>query len=176
MKSLALLVIAALSVSCSREPKEHLAREAVLSEGETIKATNKNGKIQITYVSPIRRKYQWNREERVVTLIRREEPFDGKLGLYEPADSWFFFLRKTRLVLEEALRHFDSDTEAGAALLESRDYMDWAYTPDGLVVGFGLTPSRKQVNISLFQFMIRDQKPSNLSGARPGQIAVFYSK
>jgi hypothetical protein len=175
MKTLALPLIAALSVSCSRGANEDSPRETVLSQGQTIEATNKNGKIKITYVSPLRRKYQWNGQERVVTLIPRQEPFDGRLGLYQPADSWILGLRKTRLVLDEAIRNFDSNEKAIDALVESRGYMDWVYTSDGLVVGFGQTPSRKQVNINVFQFLVRGRKPANLLGSRPQQIEIRFA-
>ena len=70
------------------------------------------------------------------------------------------------------MRNFDSEEEAKAALLESSAYMDWVYTPDGLVVGFGQTPSRKQINFDLFQFLVRGQKPINLPGSRTDNISI----
>jgi hypothetical protein len=82
-----------------------------------------------------------------------------------------FGFGKARLVLDEAVRNFDSEDEAKAALVESNSYMDWVYTPDGLVVGYGQTASRKQVNIDLFQFLVRGQKPANLPAAH-SQISV----
>jgi len=176
MKIVALGLLVALCISCRRERNEGSVREAVLSVGQTVEAINKNGKVRISYVSPLRRKYEWDTEHRTVGLKPRRERFDGKLGIYDPADAWIFNLRKIRLVLDEATRNFDSDERARAALVESSAYMDWVYTPDGFVVGFGRAPSRHQININVFQFLIRGQKPTNLPGSRPDQISVTYSK
>src|SRR5207249_3713450 len=127
MKIVALGLLVALCISCRRERNEGSVREAVLSVGQTVEAINKNGKVRISYVSPLRRKYEWDTEHRTVGLKPRRERFDGKLGIYDPADAWIFNLRKIRLVLDEATRNFDSDERARAALVESSAYMDWVY-------------------------------------------------
>jgi hypothetical protein len=162
-------------VSCS-DSKNNIVKEAVLSPGQTVEATNRFGTVRISYVSPIKRKYEWDGKSRIVKMIARDEPFQGKLGLYEPADSWVFFSTKTRLVVEEAVRHFDTEEQIKTALIEGSAVMDWVYTSDGLVVGFGRTPTRRQINIDLFQFLLRGQKPSGLAGARPNQIRLIETK
>ena len=50
--------------------------------------------------------------------------------------------------------------------------MDWVYTPDGLVLGYGLTPSRRQVNIDVYQVLLGGKKPLQLRGAKPDAITV----
>ena len=54
--------------------------------------------------------------------------------------------------------------------------MDWVYTNDGLVIGFGRTPVRKQINIDLFQFLLLRQKQGAIAGARPDNIRLFKAK
>lgn len=148
-------------------------KDAVLSEGQSVEASNKNGTIKITYISPTKRRYDWDGTSRVVKMIARTEPFQGKQGLYEPADSLGLNPFAVRLVVEESVRNFDSEDELRAALIQSSAIADWVYTGDGLVVGFGRAPSRKQINVDLFQFLLQGQKPFGLVGARPDQIRMI---
>jgi hypothetical protein len=53
--------------------------------------------------------------------------------------------------------------------------MDWAYTADGLVMGYGKTSTRNQVNIDLFQILIGGAKPKDLKGARDTAIQIIRS-
>jgi hypothetical protein len=140
-------------------------RETVLRAGETIEATNNNGTVRISYVSPVRRKYEWDGRARTITLLARDEPFQGRLGLYEPASSWGLNPFETRLVVQESIRHFRSMEEVEKALVESSRIMDWVYTSDGLVVGFGRSPARKQINIDVWQVLVRGEKPRALKGS-----------
>lgn len=155
--------------------KNNVVKEAVLSPGQSIEATNKFGTIRVSYVSPIKRKYEWDGESRIIEMIARRQPFQGKLGLYDPADSWGFS-SKARLVVEESVLHFDNEEEMTAALIEGSAVMDWVYTNDGLVIGFGKTPTRRQINVDLFQFLLRGEKPSALAGARPNNIRLIEAK
>ncbi|PYL58067.1 MAG: hypothetical protein DMF30_03950 [Verrucomicrobia bacterium] len=83
---------------------------------------------------------------------------------------------ETRLVVEEASIDFGKEDQIYAFLKQSSAYMDWVYTSDGLVVGFGRTPSRKQSNIDLWQILLRGQKPVGLIGARREQIVLTEQK
>ena len=149
---------------------------AVLSQGQSVEATNKNGKVRISYVSTMRRQYEWDGRSRVVKMIARAEPFAGKLGLYEPASSWGLNPFEIRLVVEEASIDFNNEDQIYAFLKQSSSYMDWIFTSDGLVVGFDRTPSRKQINIDVWQILLRGQKPVGLVGARPEHIVLTGQK
>jgi hypothetical protein len=107
-------------------------------------------------------------------MIPRREPFQGKLGLYEPADSGGSNQSETLLVVEESVRDFENKEQVKAALIEGSALMDWIYSDDGLVVGFTRTPSRNQVD--LYQFLIHGQKPTALPGARPDRIRMTQSR
>jgi len=149
-----------------------VVKGAVLSPGQSVEASNKNGNVRISYLSPIKRKYEWDRRSRIVKMIAREKPFQGKLGLYEPADSWGLNPFKIRLVVQESVLDFDSIDQIYAFLRQSSAYMDQVYTSDGLVVGFGRTPARNQIDFDLWQILLRGRKPTDLRGARPNLITL----
>ena len=147
-------------------------RNAVLKPGETVEAYNSTGKVRISYIDATKRRYQWDGRSQLVAMIPREEVFDGKLGLYEPADSWGLSFWKDRLVVQESVINFESVAAIEAFLLQSRDYMNWVYSDDGLVVGFGRTPARKQINIDLWQLLLHGEKPKKLKGAQNTAIQL----
>ena len=159
--------------SCKPNSDEIPVRNAILKPGETVEANNSNGKVRIAYVAATKRRYEWNEKSRVVTLIPREEIFDGKLGLYEPANAWALPFSKDRLVVQESIINFENLSEIEAFLVQSKDYMDWVYNDDGLVVGFGRTPARRQIDIDLWQLLLHGKKPTGLSGARPDRIQLI---
>lgn len=146
---------------------------AVLSPRQSVEATNKNGTIKISYMTPIKRKYEWDGKTRVVKMIRRSEPFQGRLGLYNPADSWGLNPFEIRIVVEEAVRDFDNEDQIYAFLRQSSQIMDWVYTSDGLVIGFGRTPARNQINVDLWQILLHGKKPSGLKEANPNAIRLI---
>jgi hypothetical protein len=149
---------------------------AVLSPGKGVIATNKNGTVKIFYISPTSRKYQWDGKARIIKLTARSRSFDGRLGLYDPADSWGLNPFEVRAVVQEAVRNFESLREIYAFLRQSSNYMDWVYTSDGLVVGFGRTPARKQINIDLWQLLLKGAKPQNLRGANLEAIRLVVER
>ncbi len=167
-------IIAFVSIICAHcYAGDPMVEGSVLTSGQTVRAMNKNGTVKISYISPIKRQYEWDGRTRVMKLIPRAEVFDGRRGLYEPADSWGINPFEIRLVLEEAVWNFDNEESMYNFLREGSNYMDWVYTCDGLVLGLGRTPSRKQINISLWQILLNKKKPANLKGARPDRIALF---
>ena len=161
---------------CNIASEEPVVNGAVLFPGQSIEASNKNGKVRISYVTSVKRKYEWDGRVKIVKMIPRKEPFGGRLGLYNPASSWGLNPFEIRPVVEEATINFDSEDQIYAFLRQSSDYMDWVFTNNGLVVGFGRTPSRKQINIDLWQILLRGRKPNGLIGAEPEHIVVTGQK
>lgn len=145
--------------------------DAVLEAHQAIEATNKFGSVRVSYISPTRRRYEWDGRSRGVNLIVRDKPWMGEQGLYDPADC-FLICRTPRLVLGEAVHDFDSYEQIYRFLYQGSSVMDWVYTNDGLVVGFGRSPQRDQINIDVRQITIRGQKPENLRGARESDIRL----
>jgi hypothetical protein len=145
-------------------------RQVVLHPGQSVEAANKFGRVKVSYVSPVKRKYEWDGKSRIVKMIPRPEPWLGELGLYDPADCYFMLCRMPRLVVEEAYHDFDSYDQIYAFLWQGSAVMDWVYTSDGLLVGFGRSPDRGQINVDVRQITLRGKKPSGLRGARNGAI------
>jgi hypothetical protein len=102
-------------------------------------------------------------------MIPRDEPFMGRVGIYNPAESWGINL-DTRVVYDESIIDFPDYDHIYSFLLQSSDVMDWVYTEDGLVVGFGRAPQRQQINVYIYQLLLNGKKPQNLKGARPNFI------
>jgi hypothetical protein len=152
-------------------------REAVLKPGESVTATNKFGTVTIAYVSERKRKFELDGHTAVRKLIVRPQRFMGMLGLYDPAEAWAFAPPEYRLLFEEAQQFFGSYDEIYAKLYEGSDIMDWVYTPDGLVVGYGLARSKEpgQINtyeVNLFQYYLNGAKPTGLRGSRADKIGL----
>jgi hypothetical protein len=166
-------LIGILSIAaCNMANKEPPVRGEVLGPDQRVEAVNKNGKVTISYVTAATRKYEWDGKGKVVKMIPRDEPFQGKLGLYQPSESWGLNPFEVRIVAEEAVIDFKNEDEMYAFLRQSDSYLDWVYTTDGLVVGFGKAPSRKQINIDLYQLLVRGKKPIGLKGARQNAIRL----
>lgn len=165
------LVIAAIAglllTACSEQP---IAKGSVLSQHQSVEAKNRAGEVRVSYVSPTKRRYEWAGQSRVVQMRTRTEPFMGKTGLYDPADELISDPR-TRLVVQESTIDFDDEAQMYDFLREEPS-MDWVYTRDGLVLGFSSDPSRRQLNIDLYQFVVRGKRPTAMSGARPEAIHV----
>lgn len=147
--------------------------ELAMQPNMVIEATNKNGTVFIEYLSPLERRYKWDKFEEKRILIPREKRWHGKLGAYNPASTYIWEVLEPRVVAEDSQLHFDNLNEYTAWLHQSSTVMDWVFTGDGLVVGFAASPDRNQVNIEVYQIYIDDEKPSNLKGNDPGRIQVF---
>jgi hypothetical protein len=106
-------------------------------------------------------------------MIPRQDVFDRKLGLYEPADSWGFLFWRERLVVQESVINFENLDQVQAFLMQSKDYMDWVYSEDGLVVGFGRNSARRQINIDLWQILLNGKKPESLTGTGRERIRII---
>jgi hypothetical protein len=149
---------------------------AVLQPGQSIEATNRFGSVRVSYVSAQERKFEWDGKSRVVKMIARPEPFLGELGLYDPAECFVLLVplcRTPRLVVLEAAHDFDSYDQLYAFIREGSAVMDWAYTTDGLLVGFGRSPGREQVDVNVRQLTIRGHRPARLQGARNQNIQML---
>ena len=177
MKSIPLFLAAFLATTlagCDGNPQPPV-REAVLHPGETVRATNRFGSVAVAYISPVKRKFEWDGRSRTVALIPRPERFLGELGLYDPADCLVIVVplcRTPRLVVEEAFHDFDSYDQLYAFVYQGSAVMDWVYTSDGFLVGFGRAPGRDQINIEIRQLTVRGKKPEALEGARNSNIRL----
>ena len=146
--------------------------ELAMEPGMHIEATNKNGTVFIEYIDPLKRRFRWDDYDEERTLIPRKKRFMGELGAYDPADAYIWEVFTPRIVVRDSQLHFDSMSDIDKWLYQSSDVLDWVYTDDGFVVGFRKKPSRKQVNIEVFQLYLNGEKPAKLEGSRPENIKV----
>jgi hypothetical protein len=156
------------------EPYEYT--ELAMVPGMVIEAENKYGTIRIDAISKLGRRYQWDGFDETRILIPRKERFMGELGAYDPAPSptWEFWYQ--RIVARDSILDFSSMEDMKARLNQGRAVMDWVYRDDGLVVGFGRAPDRRQINVDVFQFYINGKKPTVIEGSRPEQMRVTYAE
>ena len=151
-------------------------RGNVLFPGQSVDVLNQSGRLRISFVSALKREYQWDGEARVVKMIARQEPFLGRLGLYDPADIVGFRPHETRLVAQESVLDFPNYDRAYAFINESSAEVDFVYTSDGLAIGFDRVPARHQVNIDLWQILVKGKKPAGLVGAHNDSIHLVAAK
>lgn len=152
--------------ACNNPP---IVTDNVLEPKQSVEATNRFGTIRIEYVSPTERKYKWDDSAQTVEMIPRKERFLGALGIYNPA-SRASEGGPVRIVTQESKLRFQKIDDVYRFLYQSSEIMDWVYTRDGLVVGFGKAPDRNQINVDLWQVLVDGRKPSDLRGARDASI------
>jgi len=149
--------------------------EVVLSPGEKVAAENENGTFSVEYVGEVKRSFEWNENSRVVKMIPRKDRFRGKVGIYNPATT-YFGSPDMRLVVSEEQVHLESLQAFEEWIVTGSEYFDWVYNNEGLVAGFGRSPDRNQVSIRLHQVYISGQIPNELPGAEPGKIRLESAK
>jgi hypothetical protein len=170
-----LICIASTTPGCEeRLSTSELARiESVMTPGMTITAVTTNGPITIRAKSPLRRTYAFEARTLSVTMTPRAARWYGSLGLYSPGFSFGLWERPGiyRAVVEEGQQHFNTSNEA-LQWLKERSWMPFVYRNDGLVVGWGTTPERHQLNAEVWQFYVQHQKPVSLEGANDAKVTV----
>lgn len=78
----------------------------------------------------------------------------------------------SRPVFEESQLHFPSVSAAQSWLARHSRHFDTVWTNDGLVVQWGVTPSRYQINVDLKQLCVQGRRPDALAGASEAAIQV----
>ena len=162
----------------SRPPANGARNELVMTPGMSITATTKTGTITVTAGHGLKRTYTWEGASRSATLWPRSERWYGSLGAYYPApfQPWHEHRGITRGVLEEGQQHFDSEHEALVWI--RRRSGDWptiyptVYRDDGLAVSYGKVLERRQIDVCVWQILIRGRKPHRLPGSQNNSIHV----
>jgi hypothetical protein len=147
--------------------------EVVMTPGMLITATTTAGTITVTAVDELTRSYTWERATRSVEMVPRPQRWYGSLGLFYPGpgEHWAEHHGITRGVLEEGQQHFKSVEEA-MKWVKDRTWIPLVYRDDGLLVGFGKTLPRKQLNVDVWQILINGKKPERLPGSQNDKITV----
>jgi hypothetical protein len=175
-KTTILAFVAVLTASCSAPRTEGL--ELVMQPGMKITANTKTGIIVISAGNGLERTYDWEGASRTATLWPRTERWYGSLGAYYPGpgEHWREHNGITRGVLQEGRQHFDSNEQATDWLRKQAGYYPTIYRNDGLVVSFGKTLVRRQINVEVWQILIHGAKPQILAGSDNSKINITTPK
>jgi hypothetical protein len=140
-----------------------------------ITARTSQGEIKIRAGREFERSYTWDGETRSAKLWPRKERWYGSLGIYYPGpgEHWKSNKGITRAVLEEGNLWFKTTDDAANWIKRARSTgIDYVFTDDGLLVGFGRFLARKQVNVDVWQIMVAGEKPRTLPGSRNELVSV----
>lgn len=164
-------MILSIAISCSGCAGMYSVHETVLRPGEMIRATNKCGTIQVTYVSPTSRLCEWDNHRKLINLSPRAARWYGTLGLC-PVGGLITF-DDFDLIVEEGIKNFRTQAQMTTDLHTGSAVLDWVYDNHGLVVGFGKTfNGYERINLEIYQYLINGKKPASIPGARPSQISL----
>jgi len=171
----AIICICLLVAGCDENPgpKPGVVNEMVMAEGMSITATSESGTITISAGKGFYRSYTWDGATRSAELWPRWDRWYGSLGAYYPGpgEHWQDNHGITRGVLEEGQQHFATTQEAMAWI--QSNLSGTVYRDDGLLVNWGRTLGRKQLNVSVWQLYIAGEKPTKLSGSQNDKIVVL---
>lgn len=150
-------------------------RETVMTEGMKITARTSLGTIEIGAGRGFERTYTWNGCTRSLTMDPREERWYGSYGIYYPGmgNHWKDCNGITRAVVEEGQQQLEN-VEQALDFIDTRTTLGTVavYTNDGLVVVWGLTPERSQLDAEVWQIFINGNKPTQLAGAQDDAITI----
>ena len=169
------LLLSLFCASCGRPAaKPFKFTELVMQPGMVVTADTNAGTISISATDVLTRAYTWEGATRSVTLEPRTERWHGSLGAYYPGpgDHWQEHHGITRGVLQEGRQHFASKDEAVAWLQKQSGYYPTVYRDDGLVVSFGKTLERRQINVEVWQIYVAGSTPSGLPGGQNDKVRV----
>ena len=156
-------------------PVDAKSPEVVMTEGMEITAKTANGEVRVRAGSNFERFYTWDGETRSAKLWPRKHRWYGSLGIYYPGpgEHWKSNKGITRGVLDEGVLWFKTVDDAVNWIKRARSTgVDYVFTNDGLLIGFGKVPARKQVNIDVWQVMVAGEKPHSLPGSRNELMSV----
>jgi hypothetical protein len=156
-------------------PVNGISPEIVMTPGMQITAHTEIGEITIRAGNGFERFYTWDGETRSAKLWPRKQRWYGSLGIYYPGpdEHWKSNRGITRGILGEGVLWFKTVDDAVNWIKRARSTgVDYVFTDDGLLIGFGKLPARKQVNVEVWQIMIAGEKPRSLSGSRNDLVSV----
>ena len=152
--------------------------ELVLGENVRLKATTPSGTVTVSAGEGFDRTYEWNGcTFESMSVSPRSERWYGAKGLRGERSAGFFpslFTCKgvSRPLFEESQLHFPSISAAQSWLARHSALSDTVWTNDGLVVQWGVTPSRHQIKVDLKQLCVQGRRPDALAGASEAAIQV----
>lgn len=152
--------------------------ELVMTPGMRIRARANGDEIIVEAGHDFERIYSWDGGTRSVKLWVRKTRWYGNQGIYfpGPGEHWKSNGGITRGVLQEGVLWFKTISDATNWLTHLQPLKNCAQTDTGLVVAWGKTPERKQINVDVWQLMISGEKPESLPGSSDEQVEVTQSR
>lgn len=183
LKQMWIARVAAFSASLMvAAPASATTQELVLQEGVRLTATTGSGTVRVTAGQGLERTYEWNGCSLKASMMARSARWYGALGIHDPAGSGpvgLLFGRMfgcngiSRTVVQEAQIHFASRSAAERWMEhQSRLPFETVWTNDGLLLQWGVSPGRQQINVDVWQVCVAGQRPTQLRGAGDEAIQV----
>ena len=150
----------------------------MLRAGTQIEAKTTIGTFNIIAGEKLKRSYKWGRCTLRTNMIPRADRWYGSLGIHDAGTNffpWFFTCDGiSGTVAEEGQIHF---TDQKVAEWWVHHYASvfpkgTLWTKDGLVVRWIPSPSRRQLNVSVWQICIRGVRPHTLNGSSDQNLKV----
>ena len=169
--SLIFLICALLLFSGCATGGRHSFVPLMKNRGDYVHITNRAGDLTVRYVSSHVREYVFDGTVHAVALRERPEAFQGRTGLYNPAATIAGIPSGVRMVVDESRIDYPTVELALKKIYEGSAILDPVYTDDGLVVRFGRSPNRNQINVEVVQLTIAGRTPDALPGSRASLIS-----
>lgn len=157
-------------------------QEVVLREGARLSATTPSGTVGVVAGEGFARTYKWNGCSLESEMMARSQRWNGALGIYDPAGTGplgalfgklFSCKGISRTVVQEAQVHFSEKIAAERWIKDfSKQPFETVWSKDGLLVQWGVSASRQQLSMSVWQICISGQRPANLPGAEDEAIRL----
>lgn len=160
------------------DPPVPSVNEIVMPPNATIVATTKTGTITIKSGKGLKRYYTWEGATRSVVMSPRIKRWYGSMGISYPGPGSHWLPRHngiSRGVLEEGQQHFKSMDDAMAWIEKCKQWVPLVYRNDGLLVAYGKTLTREQLDVGVWQIMINGQKPVKLEGSKNDAIHASWN-
>ena len=158
-------------------PRESVTTETVMTNGMRIHAKTDSNYIDICAGKGYARSYNWAGEVRKVDLWPRIIRWYGAFGLYYPGpgNHWKSVNGVRRGVLEEGHLWFTDADHLMAWIKRESFGQNCVYSSDGLLVAWSITPDRRQINVSVYQLMVGQEKPKWVPGCDDSGIKVTWN-
>jgi hypothetical protein len=148
--------------------------ELVMNTGDKIIATTATGTIEIEAKEGLNRSYTWEGSTRSAKLLPRTERWYGSMGAYYPGpgEHWKSNNGITRGVLQEGQQHFETLEAARKWLDQQCKIYSTVFTHSGLVVSFEKVPDRRQLNVEVWQILIKGKPPQRIEKSNDSKIKL----
>ena len=147
--------------------------EVVMAPDSSITAETSTGTITITAGKGLLRSYTWEGATRFIEMYVSSTRKSGSPGLFFPGahnPPWKMHNGINGGDLKEGEMRFPTVAAAMKWINARSKSLPMVYRNDGLLVGFGKTLPRKELNVEMWQIYINGKKPKTLAGSQDAKI------